>query len=93
MNIPQDVLPHFGGKRVRIFIDNDNEGNRAALRWCDQLTAAGASVDGFSFDGLVRSDGEPVKDLNDLCQIDYDCWESNRQTVESIMDFSLERSP
>jgi hypothetical protein len=93
MNIPQDVLPRFVGKRVRIFIDNDNEGNQAALRWCDQLTLAGASVDGFSFDELVRSDGEPVKDLNDLCQIDCDCWESNRQTVESIMDFSLERSP
>lgn len=38
----------------------------AGLRWQDQLTAAGATVESFSLEGLVRADGQKVKDLNDL---------------------------
>lgn len=41
-------------------------GYDASLRWTEQLTNAGAAVQGVNLEGLVRADGEPVKDLNDL---------------------------
>jgi hypothetical protein len=43
----------------------DQAGHGAADRWTAQLQDA-ATVDRFSFQGLSGSDGEPVKDLNDL---------------------------
>lgn len=45
-------------------------GYDAAARWTEQLTAAGAAVQGFNLEGLVRADGQPVKDLNDLALCD-----------------------
>ncbi len=67
--IHPDALPCFVGKRVRIFPhDDDNQvGIKAAAQWAKQLQQAGAIVDCFSFAGLVRPDGQPVKDLNDFC--------------------------
>ena len=53
-HIPREALPHFAGKRVRIFVHNDEAGNRAALRWASQLREAGAVVDGFAFDDIRR---------------------------------------
>ena len=47
-----------------------------------------SKVDGYRFDGLTQSDGKPVKDLNDLLRIDYDCWEQNQAVVESVMSFA-----
>lgn len=41
-------------------------GYDASLRWTEQLTNAGAAVQGVNLEGLVRADGQPVKDLNDL---------------------------
>ena len=41
-------------------------GYDAAARWTEQLTQAGAAVQGFDLSGLVRADGKAVKDLNDL---------------------------
>lgn len=41
-------------------------GYDAAARWTEQLTEAGAAVQGVNLEGLVRADGEKVKDLNDL---------------------------
>ena len=47
-------------------------------------------MDAFSFEGLVRSDGQPVNDLNDLLRVDSDCWEQNRNVIEGIMGFALD---
>lgn len=52
-------------------------GADAAARWQDQLTTAGAAVKTFSLAGLVRADGEPVKDLNDLALCEREVWESD----------------
>jgi hypothetical protein len=75
-------------KRVRIFVHNNEPGNKAAEAWSTQLKVAPISVDGFSFDGLVQSDGAPVADLNDLLRIDPDCWGRNQERVDSIMNFA-----
>ena len=86
--IPEEELRHFHGKRVRIFADADGPGLQAEGRWWHQLEAAEARVDGYSFEGLLRSDGKPVKDLNDFALIDPDQWEAERDAIEKAFLFS-----
>jgi hypothetical protein len=91
VRIVDDALPLFAGKRVRVFVHDDGgKGAGAFALWCGQLREAGAFADGFSFDGLFQSDGRPVKDLNDLCRIGADSWETHRDAIESCMDFARE---
>jgi hypothetical protein len=84
-----ESLDRLQGKRARIFVDNDNSGKVAAQRWAAQLQAANINIDGYSFDGLKQIDGTPVKDLNDLLRVDADCWETHRETIESVMNFAF----
>lgn len=70
MLVPDICLPFFNGIRVRIFADADNAGQSAAFRWHKQLAAVGAVVDAFDLTGLLRADGQPVKDLNDVVLMD-----------------------
>jgi hypothetical protein len=88
-NFSESSLAYLQGKRARIFIDDDVPGHVAADRWAKQLRSAGVVVDGFSFAGLVVTDGEAVKDLNDLLVIDCDCWEQFRNQFEAVMNFAL----
>lgn len=85
-----ESLRYLQGKRARIFVDNDPPGWKAAQGWALQLHAAGIAVDAYSFEGLIKSDGSPVKDVNDPCQIDVESWEQNREAVEAIVDFASE---
>jgi len=57
--ISPEALQHFSLKRVRIFEHADKAGAAAGPRWAEQLTQAGATVDGFTFD-------PPHKDLADV---------------------------
>ena len=86
--IPERELRHFQGKHVRIFADADGPGLQAEGRWWHQLESAGARVDGYSFEDLLRSDGKPVKDLNDFALIDPDQWEAERDAIEKAFSFS-----
>jgi hypothetical protein len=88
-SIPDDALPYFSGKRVRIFVDNDLAGYKGARRWWDQLEKVTSRIDIFTFDGLKQTGGHPVNDLNDLLRIDYDDWEAHRTIVGTLMDFAL----
>ena len=90
MSILAECRPAFAGKRVRIFVHDDAEGLDAARRWGRQLRDIAARVDGFTFDGLLRTDGAPVKDLCDLASIDADSWEANRDAIENCMAFATE---
>jgi hypothetical protein len=85
--IPDDTLPYFTEKRIRIFAHNDPRGQEALGRWAGQLYGIAATVDSFDFTGLIQADGQPVNDLNDLSRIDYDNWEQNRERVEAVMCF------
>lgn len=69
-NIPENALPFLKDKRVRIYPHDDPAGQAAAVRWTAQLEAVGCKVDAFRLTGLVRRDGKPVKDLNDLVSVD-----------------------
>lgn len=90
LTIPGECLAAFTGKRVRIFVHGDAEGLGAAQRWAGQLRGHAGRVDGFTFDGLTRTDSAPVKDLCDLASIDADSWEANRDAVENCMAFATE---
>jgi hypothetical protein len=78
LTIPDDALPLFKGKRVRIFPHLDDAGQDAAVRWERQLTEAGADVDCFSLGGIRMNDGGPVGDLNDLALLHADDFEDDR---------------
>jgi hypothetical protein len=90
-NFTAEALACLQGKRARIFADNDAPGIKAAARWAAQLQTADVRVDGYSFEGLVRNDGAPVNDLNDLLRIDADCWEHHREVIEEVMNFVFEK--
>lgn len=89
--IPDDALPLFEGRSVRIFPDNDAAGLGAAARWMGQLERVECKVDFFSFDGLLTTSGEPVKDLCDFVVLDVDSWEHDRDSIESAFHFGGER--
>ena len=76
--IHAEALPMFTGKRVRIFPHVDSTGAAAVNRWAEQIADVAAEVDAFSFAGLRRTAGEPVKDFNDLAAIHPDDFENDR---------------
>lgn len=90
--IPSACLPFFRSKRVRIFAHADKAGESAGMAWAAQLIAAGVDVDGFSFSGLVRSDGDAVKDVNDFSHLDAATWEANRSVIDEAFSFVTQRS-
>lgn len=60
--IKEITMKSKAGERTR----RTRAGFDAAARWTEQLTNAGARVQVINLDGLVRADGQAVKDLNDL---------------------------
>ncbi len=71
--IHQEALAGFQDKTVRIMAHNDPAGQLAVQRWSSRLVGVARRVEVFDFTGLVRADGWPVKDLNDLCLVDPSC--------------------
>lgn len=61
-----ESLTHFAGKRVRFVYHQDAAGEGARDNWCQQLSNAGADVLVFDLNGMVKKDGTPAKDLNDV---------------------------
>jgi len=84
--IPDDALPLFAGKRVRIFPHLDDAGQDAAARWERQLVDIGAEVDCFSLAGVRKVNESAVKDLNDLAFLHADDFEEDR-ALWNLFDF------
>ncbi len=68
--IPQEAIPLFAGKHVRIFGHCDKAGEKAVATWGAQLIEAGVEVDRYSFERLTQADGSPVEDLNHFLLMD-----------------------
>lgn len=86
VRIHDEALPLFKNKRLRIFPHMDDAGNEAAIKWEQQLKSICSHVECFDLSGLLRINGERVKDLNDLTSISADLWEEDRET-HRLMDF------
>ena len=61
------ALELMRGRRVRLYPHNDADGGgaKSARQWASQLIGVDCQVDVFEFHELRRTDGTPVKDLND----------------------------
>lgn len=79
-SIAQDALGLLAGRRVRLF-------GEGFANWAVQLLCAGAEVDCYSFAGLLRDDGQPVRTLNDFVRIDPDQWEAERTDIDAAFQF------
>jgi hypothetical protein len=91
MSIPQSVLPLFRDKKVQIFVDDDKAGREAAKRWVTQLRPVVAILSRYYFDGLLQTDGTPVKDLNDLCRL---CpGQINTKAFRELLEFGRSKWP
>ncbi len=66
--LPPAVLEKLRGRRCRVLRQTDPAGHRAALAWAESIHAAGIAVDLANLDGRTRADGQPAKDLADLCR-------------------------
>jgi len=70
--IHPEALPLLRVRRVRLYPHADSAGTLAGAKWAAQFAALGATVDAFSFAGLRKATGEPIKDLNDCARIHPD---------------------
>lgn len=77
--LKQEALTALAGKTIRIFSHADESGYSSTKRWADQLRSVGATVDGVSFEGIKKADESPVGDLNDLCFVHADDFESEAE--------------
>ncbi len=87
VNIHNEALPLFSGKRVRIFPHMDSAGYEAAIKWEHQLQPICNSVECFDLSDLIKTNGDKIKDLNDLTLMSADLWELDRET-HRLMDFA-----
>jgi hypothetical protein len=74
-------------KVIRLFPHGDAEGRAAALKWLSQLEPVCASIDVADLGGLLKADGSPAGDLNDLTNLDCDSWETIRYELGRLMVF------
>jgi hypothetical protein len=70
--IHPDALKHFQGKRVLGFPDYNAAGITGMSHWRKQLKGKVAEFEVFDYTGMVRDDGQPVKDLRDFLHVDVD---------------------
>jgi len=69
----------------------DRPGYQAGLRWLNQLQGVSTKIEIRDFRGLIKHDGTPAKDLNDLTSLAYDSWEPLRQELDQLMVFGGNR--
>lgn len=60
------ALQLLRGKHVRFYPHNDSSGTEGFVNWLPQFVKAGCTVSRASLAGIIRPDGTPANDLNDL---------------------------
>ena len=60
------ALQLLRGKHVRFYPHNDSSGTEGFVNWLPQIVKTGCTVSRASFAGIMRPDGTPANDLNDL---------------------------
>ncbi len=60
------ALQLLRGKHVRFYPHNDSSGTEGFVNWLPQIVKAGCTVSRASLAGIIRPDGKPANDLNDL---------------------------
>jgi CHC2 zinc finger len=80
-------LQRLRGKSLLLVPHADRPGYEAGLRWLNQLQGVSTKIEIRDFRGLIKHDGTPAKDLNDLTSLAYDSWESLRQELDQLMVF------
>lgn len=84
------ALEHFRGKFVLGFPDYDDAGMSAMSCWERQLRGVAAVVNVFDYAGLLRDDGQPIKDLRDFLRVDVDQWEIDGDARSPLGSFVSE---
>lgn len=82
------VLEKLKGRRCRVLRQADEPGHRCALAWAESLHAAGVPVDLANLDGRTRADGQPAKDLADLCRRPLELEEIETLSAELLGNFA-----
>lgn len=87
VSISPEAIELFRGKRCRIFVQSDPAGQKAWVRWRDQLRGVAAKITGFDFGGYYQTNEDVVTDLNDLLRVHPDCFTKHRDEIETLMQF------
>jgi hypothetical protein len=72
-----DALCDFRGKFALGFPDYDIAGRGGMFLWERQLRGIVEAFKVFDYGGLLRDDGQPIKDVRDFLRVDIDQWEEN----------------
>jgi CHC2 zinc finger len=83
-------LARLRGKAVRLFPHADEKGRAAGLRWLTQLRLVAVHLDVADFAGLIRSNGNRAKDLNDLTNLYAHGGDPLQQELASLMTFGAD---
>jgi hypothetical protein len=80
-------LARLRGKSVRLFPHADEKGRAAGLRWLAQLRPVAVHLDVADFAGLIKSNGNRAKDLNDLTSLYAPSGVPLQQELSTLMAF------
>jgi hypothetical protein len=85
--IHTDALEYFRGKYMLTFPDYDLAGINAAARWHKQLEGIAAELKVCHYVGLLRDDGQQIKDLRDFLRVDVDQQEADGNVRSPLLNF------
>jgi hypothetical protein len=85
--IHPDFLGDFAGRNILAFPDYDGAGIRAVKKWWSQLQPIANRFSVFDYEGLVRDDGQAVKDLRDFVRVSPDGQEKSRDVRHPLRSF------
>jgi hypothetical protein len=74
--IHEETLGNFLGKFVLGFPDYDAAGITGMARWERQLKGIARDFKVFDYCGLLRDDGQPIKDVRDFLRVDIGQWKT-----------------